>query len=73
MKKAVIYPVFLLQFRTTLHRPTNLERKPKIRAIRLLKVYEEKESGFVDDRPELAKVLALTKAEIKRLCKDVGS
>lgn len=63
MKKAVIYSRVSTPDQDFSSQTKDLQREAERQGYEVTNIYEEKESGFVDDRPELAKVLALTKAD----------
>lgn len=63
MKKAVIYSRVSTIEQDYTSQTAELKKEAEMMGYEVIHIYEEKESGFVDDRPELAKVLALTKAE----------
>ena len=63
MKKAVIYSRVSTTVQDYTSQTAELVKEAERQGYEVTKVYEEKESGFVDDRPELAKVLTLTKAD----------
>lgn len=63
MKKAVIYSRVSTFEQDYTSQTAELVREAERMGYEVTQIYEEKESGFVDDRPELAKVLALTKAD----------
>ena len=63
MKKAVIYSRVSTIEQDFTSQTNELIKEAESQGYEVTQIYEEKESGFVDDRPELAKVLALTKEE----------
>ena len=63
MKKAVIYSRVSTTEQDYTSQTSDLKKKAESMGYEVTHIYEEKESGFVDERPELAKVLSLTKAE----------
>ena len=63
MKKAVIYSRVSTTVQDYTSQTAELVKEAERQGYEVTKVYEEKESGFVDDRPELAKVLTVTKAD----------
>ena len=63
MKKAVIYSRVSTTEQDYTSQTADLKRKAESMGYEVTHIYEEAESGFVDDRPELAKVLALTQAD----------
>lgn len=63
MKKAVIYSRVSTTEQDYTSQTADLKRKAETMGYEVTHIYEEKESGFDDDRTELAKVLALTNAD----------
>lgn len=63
MKKAVIYSRVSTVIQDYASQTKDLQKEAERQGYEVIHIYEEKESGFVDDRPELAKVLALTKED----------
>lgn len=63
MKKAVIYSRVSTLEQDYTSQTAELKKEAERMGYEVTHIYEEKESGFVDDRPELAKVLALTNAD----------
>lgn len=63
MKKAVIYSRVSTLEQDYASQTKDLQREAERQGYEVIHIYEEKESGFVDERPELAKVLALTKED----------
>lgn len=63
MKKAVIYSRVSTVLQDYTSQTAELKREAESQGYEVTHIYEETESGFVDERPELAKVLALTKAD----------
>lgn len=63
MKKAVIYSRVSTTEQDYTSQTSDLKKKAESMGYEVTQIYEEKESGFDDDRTELAKVLALTKAD----------
>lgn len=63
MKKAVIYSRVSTIEQDYTSQTNELKKEAESQGYEVTHIYEEKESGFVDERPELAKVLALTKED----------
>lgn len=63
MKKAVIYSRVSTVIQDYASQTKDLQKEAERQGYEVIHIYEEKESGFVDERPELAKVLALTKED----------
>ena len=63
MNKAVIYSRVSTTEEDYTSQTADLKRKAETMGYEVTHIYEEKESGFDDDRTELAKVLALTNAD----------
>lgn len=63
MKKAVIYSRVSTPLQDFTSQTNELKKEAERMGYEVTHVYEETESGFVDERPELARVLALTKAD----------
>lgn len=63
MKKAVIYSRVSTTEQDYTSQTADLKKKAESMGYEVTHIYEEKESGFDDDRTELAKVLALTNAD----------
>lgn len=67
MKKAVIYSRVSTTEQDYASKTADLKRAANLSGFDIVHIYEEKESGFDDERAELAKVLALTKADTDAL------
>lgn len=63
MKKAVIYSRVSTPLQDFTSQTNELKKEAERMGYEVTHVYEETESGFVDERPELTKVLALTNAD----------
>lgn len=63
MKKAVIYSRVSTHLQDFTSQTNELKKEAERMGYEVTHVYEETESGFVDERPELARVLSLTKAD----------
>lgn len=63
MKKAVIYSRVSTEIQDYASQTKELLNDAKKMGYEVTQIYEEKESGFVDDRSELAKILSLTLAD----------
>lgn len=63
MNKAVIYSRVSTLEQDYASQTKDLQRQAERMGYEVIRIYEEKESGYNDDRTELAKVLALNKAD----------
>ena len=63
MKKAVIYSRVSTLEQDYTSQTNELKKEAESQGYEVTHIYEEKESGFVDERPELTKVLNLTKED----------